>query len=174
MILLSDCISLFNDWTLEPLLGDSFYWYQCRKCTCPSEEAESTTNQGSHHQSTNQDAAQSKSTSTTNQDAAQSKSTNQDAQSKSTKPVEGHVHHDEGLKRLALTWYTFVISLLLIVSTTRIDVVSIALFNLVHTSKVFTLDDDDNKLFHKNDIIEFIDEHWDLFWIRSKSLPWKG
>jgi hypothetical protein len=56
----------------------------------------------------------------------------------------------------------------------RLDVVSITLYNLTLESQAFTLDDDDNKLFHKNDIIAYIDEHWDLFWIRSRTIPWKG
>ncbi|KAJ3301581.1 Set1/Ash2 histone methyltransferase complex subunit ASH2 [Kappamyces sp. JEL0829] len=63
------------------------------------------------------------------------------------------------LKRLALTW---------------LDVVTLALLNLSWTCPLFTLDDEDNKFYHKKEIMAWIEANWSKLWVRPITVPWAG
>jgi hypothetical protein len=57
----------------------------------------------------------------------------------------------------------------------RIDVITISLINLSQTSPLFTLDEsEDVKFYHKQEIMDWIEDNWGRLWLRPIDLPWIG
>lgn len=60
------------------------------------------------------------------------------------------------------------------ISHGRLDVVTLALLNLSWTCPLFTLDDEDNKFYHKKEIMAWIEANWSKLWVRPITVPWAG
>nr|KAJ3421368.1 Set1/Ash2 histone methyltransferase complex subunit ASH2 [Polyrhizophydium stewartii] len=57
----------------------------------------------------------------------------------------------------------------------RVDVVHIVLFNLAHTMQARKVSADNRKFFHwKLDICTFIDNNWNLFWLKPRINTWRN